>query len=70
MLRLFGFAVPLQWIKEAGLKLPSVELPNNVCELCVSLWDSEGTLGHFLRERASGREVAAQLDRFEDYLFR
>jgi hypothetical protein len=70
LVRLVGFAIPLQWLQEAGLEhlLPE-EIPPGVCELCVALWDAQGQVGQYLRERAAQPEVVAQLDRLEKHLF-
>jgi hypothetical protein len=35
----------------------------------VALWDAQGQVGQYLRERAAQPEVVAQLDRLEKHLF-
>jgi hypothetical protein len=70
LLRVVGFAVPLQWLVESGdPTLIPAGVPQKTCELCVQLWDEDGRVGRFLRERASTPEVVAQLDLLEQTLF-
>lgn len=70
LVRLVGFAVPLGWLKEGGLgELLPAGSHDNVCELCVALWDAEGRVGSYLRYRASRPEVVVQLDRLEAHLW-
>jgi hypothetical protein len=70
MLWLVGFSVPLKWLSETDQEyLLQIGTPGNVCELCVALWDENGQIGKYLRERVSQPKMIAQLDRMEALLF-
>jgi hypothetical protein len=68
LFRLAGLALPLAWLKEAGLPRGG-PADGHVCETCVKLWDADGRAAAILRERAGHPELESMLDDLEIHLF-